>query len=502
MSHAARLPLLAAVVLLAGTWLGACQPTPAATDAPPAATGPVQVLSAKGLDPRLEASPQGRLLIGRGKDYTPIAEDPRALFDRLEGSMAERRKVGWSIVEALLEPQKLTLDGKTLEVPLWHTWYEGMSANPEVDQKIQLFIAQLAACKADAACHKTRAEIAHQVMAQNAETKNLARSLVSANLTQVLTQSKGFDRGDAADELGQGFTLFSPSFVEHVLAQAQGVETCSNKTPWNQAPPSADQFSPCIAEFPRNAVMVKTSWDQIDGANPKVSSHATDAAAITAVLKDGSWPAPTRESVDPSGIYTVQTTDGKTFGLKSIHFSTKDTREWIWVSLWWSPKPNEDFGQDRPADMARFNGGVWSHYKMCVTTAFNENDPKPWGAYEGGQPGLAAAVKAAYDGATEQRNPSPYDKVTTWCSNPNLEHHTGNGRTNCIGCHQYSVTWNRLKNRETYFNDTYAASQAPEFPQYGRSRRRANFPADFTWSFGMEFQDQIKAAREAAGYSW
>ncbi|WP_156035574.1 hypothetical protein [Caulobacter sp. UNC358MFTsu5.1] len=506
-SSRTRIPLLAALaapLALIGALLASCGPGGTTAEAPPAGEGaPVQFLTANGLNPQAgEASPLGRLLIGRGKDYTPIAEDPKALFDRLEASMADRRKTAWTIVEALLEPQKLTLEGKTYEVPLWHTWYEGMSVNPEVDQKIKLFIAQLAACKADAACKKTRAEIAHEVMEQAGTDKNMVRSLVSANLTQVLKQSEGFDRGAPEEELGRGFTLFSPSFVEHVLAQAQGIETCSNKIPWNQPPPSASQFSPCVDEFPRNAVMVKTSWDEIDGAAPKVSAHATDAAAITAVLKGGSWPKPTLEPVTTNGIYAVQTTDGKVYGLKSIHFSTKDTREWIWISLWWSPKPDEDFGQDRPAALAKFNGGVWSHYKMCVTTAFNETDPKPWGPYESGQPGLASAIKAAYDGATEQRNPAPYDKVTTWCSNPNLEHHTGNGRTNCIGCHQYSVTWNELKNRETYFNDTYTASMAAEYPQYGRALRRTNFPAEFAWSFGMEFQDQIKEAREDQGFNW
>ena len=37
------------------------------------------------------ATPEGRLLIGRGEDYVPSAEDSQVLFDKLESSMKARR---------------------------------------------------------------------------------------------------------------------------------------------------------------------------------------------------------------------------------------------------------------------------------------------------------------------------------------------------------------------------------------------------------------------------
>src|SRR5262245_1523834 len=59
------------------------------------------ILSAAGIKPSAgEASPEGRLQIGRGKDYVPIEADPAALFTKLESSMQLRRATAWQVVEA------------------------------------------------------------------------------------------------------------------------------------------------------------------------------------------------------------------------------------------------------------------------------------------------------------------------------------------------------------------------------------------------------------------
>ena len=49
-----------------------------------------------------EASPEGRLLIGRGEDYVASTVPAQELFDTLKASMAERRKLAWHIVEEML----------------------------------------------------------------------------------------------------------------------------------------------------------------------------------------------------------------------------------------------------------------------------------------------------------------------------------------------------------------------------------------------------------------
>lgn len=262
--------LLAGLLSITTLSLSACgQPGPDdGTQSEPARP---QILSAAHVGPAVpgEPSPAGRMIIGRGKDYTPIAEDPAQLFQRLESSMADRRAIGWKIVAAMLEPQKLTLNGQTFEVPLWHTWYEGMSANPELMNKIDLYIANLARCKDDPGCTKSKEQIAHETVGadQAGNRKDLVASLTNANLNQRLRQF-GEIANSGGDELGQGFTLFSPSFVEHLLTQAQGVEACTgNRVAWSVPPPSASQFSPCMTEFPRSSVMVKAADRDARGRN-------------------------------------------------------------------------------------------------------------------------------------------------------------------------------------------------------------------------------------------
>src|ERR1044072_5419398 len=94
------------------------------------------ILSAAGFDPSVgEASEKGRMMIGRGKDYAPIAGDPATVFTNLEASMQSRRRTAWNIVEAMLEPQAIKIGAQTYDVPLWHPWYEGKGENRELDEK-------------------------------------------------------------------------------------------------------------------------------------------------------------------------------------------------------------------------------------------------------------------------------------------------------------------------------------------------------------------------------
>src|SRR5262245_10305738 len=105
------------------------------------------VLSAQ--RPSVLASPEGRLQIGRGKDYVPSTVELQALFNDLEGSMKKRRDFAWKVVEQVLQPVKIKLlDGVTeVEVPLWQTWYEGRApaalANNELNKLVALYFKNL-----------------------------------------------------------------------------------------------------------------------------------------------------------------------------------------------------------------------------------------------------------------------------------------------------------------------------------------------------------------------
>jgi hypothetical protein len=266
-----------------------------------------------------------------------------------------------------------------------------------------------------------------------------------------------------------------------------------------------------MEEFPRSAVMIKTSWVPLKDGVPR---HDTSASAMSGVIRDGTWPGPGRPDLKPpivnpdrSQIYTNITSQGTEWALTGIHFVTKDVREWVWVSLWWDPDASKDFGADRPSSIDAFNGGVWKNYKMCVNSSFAEGDPRPWSHYSGVQSTLGDAIKVVYDAIQVQLDtgavarpqdfqtffrpqqipnplhlsgslgpwPAPHNKQTSWCSNPNVEVHAGNARTNCIGCHQIAFTRNERRNRQASFIDVLVS----DVPQFGRAQSRKNFTAEF-----------------------
>ncbi|MGX9574287.1 hypothetical protein ACWUKX_16755 [Mesorhizobium sp. f-mel] len=495
------------------------------------ATGPAHgqnVLSAA--PPEVLATPEGRLIIKRGQDYVPSTTDAAVLAPELESSMRKRREFGWSIVEKMLAPQHLTLlDGATtVDVPLWQTWYEGGGGlNSETKKLAERFLDKLKPL-IEANPQVDMAAIAKETVLEFSE-KNLSDTLTDENLSTVLLQLRNL-KGEVGDLLGRGFTVFSPSFVEHVLTEARGIDECQRNKNAADPPPSDDQFSHCVKEFPRSAVMVKTSWRRLANGVPK---HDTSPAGLAEMFKLGIWPqsgsaAPLRQPTR-SEIYTNVTSDNTEWALRSIHFVTKDVREWVWVSLWWDPNAKtEDFGSDQPASLAAFNNGVWKNYKMCVVSAFAEKDPQPWASYTGSNDTLAASIKAVYDAIQKEIDtgaesdpsalatlfdtppvplelpgalgpwPTPNNLQTEWCSNPNIEAHVGNGRTSCIGCHQFPMTRNEERDVDMQFEHAILG----DVPQFGRAKVRENFPAEFAWSFDFEFHPIIQEHREKIGLQW
>jgi hypothetical protein len=476
-----------------------------------------QVLSASRSGPL--ASPDGRLLIGRGQDYVPSSIPPHILADRLRTSMKERRDFAWSVVEQMLKSIRIKLlDGMTeIDVPLWHTWYEG-SGNPEVARLLGLYFQKLKPVLAA----NPSADVGPVIAATMREfsQKDFSTALTDANLSKPLLQNA--ETRGTGDLVGTGTTMFSPSFVEHVMKEARGISECKNNVAnADREPPSASEFSWCIKEFPRSAVMVKTSWVPLAGGVPK---HDTSATAMAALMQEGTWPGdrhptkrPTIARPDRSQIYSVISEQEGEWGLAGIHFVTKDVREWVWVSLWWDSNAADDFGADRPAGV----NGVWKNYKMCIASAFDEGDAMPWAYYGDPQKSLRSSIEAVYQALRAQLNgaqpalgqsnspqplpgalgpwPAPHNVVTTWCSNPNVETQAGNGRTNCIGCHQIVFTLNERRNNVPA---KFSHALIGDYPQFGRSKDRKNFTGEFSWAYEFELRPGIDNAMQAAQFSW
>ncbi|HKE20561.1 MAG TPA: hypothetical protein VKB80_37060, partial [Kofleriaceae bacterium] len=220
-------------------------------------------------------------------------------------------------------------------------------------------------------------------------------------------------------------------------------------------------WAACLAgPFPLDAAVVKADWRRSDfGAELPV--HDTSADALARRLAGGQDWGEGEATADPGpdDIYTVVLPGGESYRLAALHIMTKELDHWMWVTLWWSPDPDTDFGADRPAAVASL-AGPWAHYKMCTTAWFREEDADPTGGARA--PSLAAALAATHPGAG---GPS-------WCSNPYLEIGAGNAATNCTGCHQHGGT-GLLP--EVILDD-------PRFPERGRLQVRNNFATDYSWA--------------------
>ena len=229
-------------------------------------------------------------------------------------------------------------------------------------------------------------------------------------------------------------------------------------------------------EMTADAVLIKANWKRAQFGE-QVAIYDTSAARMAGRLvgKTPEW-GPGDGTRDPGAadIYTVTTPVGSTFRLTGMHISSKELPHWMWISLWWSPDPDTDFGADRPASVAALPG-PWKNYKMCVSMDYLEGDAGPG---TGLPAGLAEALAATSGGAG----------TPTWCSNPYIEEGAGNLATNCIGCHQHGGT---------EFTAEQIISGDPQFPHNGRDRVRNNFFTDYTWTIqggrGEDLGSMIKA---------
>jgi hypothetical protein len=236
-------------------------------------------------------------------------------------------------------------------------------------------------------------------------------------------------------------------------------------------------WAACLASpFPLDAAVIKADWRRAE-LGVMVPRHDTSAAGLRAMLADeGTWgPGDADLDPGPDQIYTLTLPTGARYRLTGLHLMTKELDHWLWITLWWSGDPDRDFGADRPAAIAALPG-PWRHYKMAVTTAFRDADLDPSGGAT--DPSLAAALGAVYPAGG-----------ASWASNPYIELGHGNGRTNCVGCHQHGGT--------TLDSATIIADPA-RFPDHGRGQQRNNFPSDYSWAvtqgdrLGRMFADEVE----------
>jgi len=387
-----------------------------------------------------------RFLLGRAAEY-PADRAMQARFPRLKASQRARRDAAWQVIERVIAPVPIPgPEGRT--VPRFQTWI----GEDEIGPLFKRVLDRQTKEEVLARRPPTAAEI-DEAFGWLAER---APSLPTFSADKLAERRADVADAGTASLGGPEQVLLSPALARHLLVHYDAVLRClGGSFPAADAPPpSRTNFAPCVGEeLPPDAVVVKAQWMPSAFQVPVTD---TSGPSLTAILAGGAWPEPTRlASPTPDAIYTMRVRPGLDSRLVSLHVASKELRDWMWTTMFWSDQPGTDLGADRPATMT----GPWSGYKMCAVVDYDEGDD---GREDGAlDPSLAAAFAA-----TRAFGPR------SWCSNPNLEGGPHNAKTNCIGCHQHAGT--------DLSTGTILEGDNP-LPDGSRARVRENFPSDYTF---------------------
>jgi hypothetical protein len=439
-----RTSVFALLALVTSAGLGACSRDPSGDD-----------LGAT--EERM--TPIDRLIVGKAMDY-PADPTLRAALPTLKTSQAARRAEAWAVARRALEP--VSVDGQHT-IPRFQTWYAREEVLPMFDRLLRAQSAdqlkQHVPPAPDAVAEAFSWEAGRAPSLPDWSEDRLAKR--RAELAENGTASIG----------GPERILMSPALVGHLFEHYDSILGCmgGHFPGASDAPPSDTNFAPCVGEeFPEGAAIVKARW--IPDTLP-LDARDTTASELTKTITAGEWgPAPRTATPDEGSIYTMRLPNGVRMRLAALHVITKELRDWMWVTLFWSDSPTTDFGEDRPADFT----GPFGNYKMCTVVDYDEGD-----------------TTAAPDGASDTSLAKALDATRgfgprSWCSNPYLEEGPGNAKTNCIGCHQHAGT--DLATESILQGDG-------AFPDGARARVRSNFPADYTFvtTTGMGLGDLLKS---------
>ena len=408
-----------------------------------------------------------RRAVGPAKAY-PAERYTDADAEKYARSKKARRELGWHVLAKALQPVKIAAQPDTSAqpastkpvaertIPLFRTWLGG----DEIDRMFAKMYGDLGKERRLARDVPTESEI-DALFDWNA--KSLGPSSEAeyfARLAQVTNQQ-------GVDGLGgNGRVAYSPGYVKQYLTDFPAIADCKLDALTVDTPPKSEDenFTNCFShEFEADAAVVKASWRRNDAMVSGLPAVDTSAAALSkrlsGELDKGGWSLKglPMKSAGPEDAYSVTLSDETGYSLVGLHVMTKELRHWVWVTVWWSDKPDEDFGQDRPEEIKAL-GAPWTNYKMCVVTDFEEKDPDPRGGFEGS---LGDALAAVHGKAT-------------WCSNSFIEKGEHNAQTNCIGCHQHAGDVGAL--------NSVLADDA-KFPLSGRQQVRKGFPSDYSWAF-------------------
>ncbi len=385
-----------------------------------------------------ETALPGEVSVAAVEDYELQVQASEA--SEIHANMARRREAAWKITQESFTPVEVrTAAGDRVQVPKWSLWY----TTEDFSIIYKSFLESL-----DRKFSTDQPPSVIDVQSQADETLrvyrrrelNLAARAIQEDLSQFSNPLSEATR-EAAERnavVGRGFMLFSPSLIRHYLVNHDRVRSCRPDLFPAAADPKLlraavrprdpdNKYAMCFdSEFPADAVMIKAVWSP---AYRDFRKFHTDAEGLKVFWADdvgnGRFHRTTESLVKfdaEKGLHLHN--DGTDWVLSGLHISTKEVPEWMWVSLWWAPDADEDFGADRPDSLVKQNPYL-AHYKMCVASTFRERDPDPGAHFRGNE--KTASLAAALD--VNAKNLDGYQ----WCANPFLEN--GFAKSNCVGCH-------------------------------------------------------------------
>jgi hypothetical protein len=403
-----------------------------------------------------------RSLVGSARQY-PVDSGLRSRELELATSQRARRATAWAIAARVVAPVELDRplgpEGSQ-ELRLWQTWHNE-------DDLTRIFRRLYPELTPDEQARRARFDPA-ALDAAEAWNEGAVADFDSWTEERVAAYTSAVD--SAAKQAGIGGiyrVAYAPATSQHVLENYGKLLDCRESDARVDAAPVPDgcgapSFEPACLEgqFSEASVLVKAVWQRLDVGTP-LAAYDTSAEALAQKLApDGTfnWGDGDRPAAPGEGeMFTLELPNGNRFGLTGLHIMTKELEHWVWVTLWWSDRPNEDFGADRPAEFP----APFDHYKLCSVVAFEEGDADPEGGAD--DAGLRSALAVTHAGAGGP----------TWCSNPYIERGDGNASTNCVGCHQHAGT--RLVSEDIL-------ADAGAFPDFSRLELRESFPTDYVFS--------------------
>ncbi len=427
---------------------------------------------------RAALSVADRALVGAPAGYQPDLA-LAARITELARSQEQRRQAAWSIAKRVLTPVPLSeaVPFAPATLPAWQSWHDEEDLTrifrhlyPELSSSERAARAPFSDAAIDEAWRWNDGAIA------DFESWTVAR--------WEAYRAAIDERSELAGIAGIRRVAYAPAASRHFIESYPELLGCADENSSDHPELFANPASGCeaasaapaclSATFPRASTLVKADWRRT-GIGTPLPTFDTSASALGRRLSAGgsfSWAEPDGEA-DPGEdqIYTLKLPNGNVYRLAGLHIMTKELDHWFWLTLWWSPDPDSDFGADRPDAVP----APFGNYKLCSVVDFIENDPDPTGGFAASQPSLGAALARTHSGVG---GPS-------WCSNPYIERGDGNAMTNCIGCHQHAGTG---------LTPLEILADGAQFPEFGRALVRDDFPSDYV--FDAAAGDDLRAMFE------